>query len=433
VIISSALYDINDGEDTQDNTPGVDDDQLDLAYAEVWEVFTEYLRFNGNPRTLEDFWDGWFDPSINNGYEAEMIAIFEAFQIEYYEDDLESDNDMSLATPFNFMDDDVHHTLYPSADTDWHQLDIINNASFQVRSDNRLPGTHPVITVYDSDGVTEIGNNRDNIIEPVSFDGVGAGPYYAMIEQNDTWGVYTEYGHFNLKYNITAAPPESAKIQVPTSAIIVTVPTGATLSDTAIIRNIGGGPLQYTVSDKARFGEDPSDLLWLTQEPGSGIVDAGDSVIVTVTFTTTGLTPDSSYDALLVIESNDIVNPVEDVIVRLTTQGPEGIGDGDEVASASLPRAFSMAQNYPNPFNPSTSIAYDVPVGNEAGVKVILEVFNVRGQRIATLVDDVKTPGSYVVHWNGKDSLGRVAGSGIYIYRIKAGDFSSTKKMVVLK
>jgi len=434
VVITSVVYDINDGVDTPDDDPGIDDDALDLPYAEPWEVLTDYLPSNGNPRTVEDFWDGWFDPTINNGYETEMLAIFGAFQIEYYEDNLEPDSSMTLATPLNFLDDAVHHTLYGVGDEDWHQLDIIDNASFRVRSAQRSPATYPAITVYDSDGVTEIATNWDDISQAVTFDGVGSGPYYAKAVQKDDWGIYTEYGHFDLDYDITQAPPESAQIQLSPTAIIQTASIGETVSDTAIIYNIGGGSLNYSISDKERFGEDPADLPWLTEDPSSGTVDPGDSIIVTVTFITDDLTPDSSYDALIVVESNDIVTPVEEIIVRLTTQGILGIGDGNETASsASLPRAFAMAQNYPNPFNPSTSIAYDIPAGHEDGVKVHLEVFNVRGQKVATLVDGVKMPGSYVVQWNGKDDTGRTTGSGIYIYRLKAGDFSSTKKMVILK
>jgi hypothetical protein len=363
-----------------------------------------------------------------------MLAIFDEFQIEYFEDDLEPDDDTAQATPINFMDDAVHHTLYAVDDEDWHQLDIIDNASFRVRTLDRLPASYPAITVYESDGVTEVGTNWSDITRSVEFEAVGAGPYYAKVLQKDGSGIYTEYGHYNFMFDVTLAPPESAQIQLSPTAIIKVGPIGETIVDTAIIYNTGGGPLNFTISDVDRFSGDPSDLTWLTEDPGSGTIDPGDSTIVTVTFITDDLTPDSSYDALILVESNDIVTPVDDIIVRLTTQASSGIGGGDEtVSSASLPRAFSMAQNYPNPFNPSTSIAYDVPVGNEDGVDVRLEVYNIRGQRVATLVDAVKTPGSYVVQWNGKDDGGRMAGSGIYIYRFKAGDFSSTKKMVILK
>jgi lysophospholipase L1-like esterase len=114
---------------------------------------------------------------------------------------------------------------------------------------------------------------------------------------------------------------------------------------------------------------------------------------------------------------------------------PTGIGDDGDKRSLNIPRVFSMGQNYPNPFNPSTSIRYDVPAAEppESEVSVLLQVYNLRGQLIKTLEDGVKAPGSYVVHWDGRDEMGESAVSGIYLYRIQAGSYRATRKMVILK
>jgi hypothetical protein len=98
---------------------------------------------------------------------------------------------------------------------------------------------------------------------------------------------------------------------------------------------------------------------------------------------------------------------------------------------ALLPKAFAMSQNYPNPFNPSTTIAYDIPEGDN--VHVQLNVYNMRGQLVRTLVDESKSEGSYQIQWDGSDNYGRRVSSGVYFYRIKAGEFSKTRKMVILK
>ncbi len=98
---------------------------------------------------------------------------------------------------------------------------------------------------------------------------------------------------------------------------------------------------------------------------------------------------------------------------------------------ALLPKAFALSQNYPNPFNPSTTIAYDVPEGDN--VQVQLNVYNMRGQLVRTLVNETKGEGSYQIQWDGSDNYGRRASSGVYFYRIKAGEFSKTRKMVILK
>ena len=96
-----------------------------------------------------------------------------------------------------------------------------------------------------------------------------------------------------------------------------------------------------------------------------------------------------------------------------------------------LPKAFSLKQNYPNPFNPSTTISFDIPEGKS--VPVDLRIYNLRGQLVSILVNEAKDAGTYNVFWNGKNSRGESVGSGIYFYRIKAGDFSSIRKMVLLK
>ena len=96
-----------------------------------------------------------------------------------------------------------------------------------------------------------------------------------------------------------------------------------------------------------------------------------------------------------------------------------------------LPKAFALAQNYPNPFNPSTSITF--AVGGGESVSVRLAVYDIRGRLVRTLVEGNKTPGSYSVDWDGRDSQGRSVASGIYFYRIKAGVFEQTRKMVLLK
>ena len=96
-----------------------------------------------------------------------------------------------------------------------------------------------------------------------------------------------------------------------------------------------------------------------------------------------------------------------------------------------LPKAFALSQNFPNPFNPSTTIAFDIPEGKEANVR--LNVYNMRGQLIRTLVDEVKGEGSYQIQWDGSDNYGRRVSSGVYFYRITTGEFSQTRKMVILK
>jgi len=95
----------------------------------------------------------------------------------------------------------------------------------------------------------------------------------------------------------------------------------------------------------------------------------------------------------------------------------------------NLPTSFALDQNYPNPFNPVTTIAYQVP----QPAHVLIDIFNVSGQRVRTLVNRTQAAGNHMVDWDGKDNLGRAVSSGMYIYRMAAGEFTQSKKMVLLK
>lgn len=105
------------------------------------------------------------------------------------------------------------------------------------------------------------------------------------------------------------------------------------------------------------------------------------------------------------------------------------LGIGDRPPSSPLPKSFSLSQNYPNPFNPSTTIDYSIPEGER--VQARLKIFDIRGRLIRTLLDTEKKPGRYSIHWDGRDDKGEEVRSGVYLYRIEAGDFTSTKKMIL--
>jgi hypothetical protein len=98
-------------------------------------------------------------------------------------------------------------------------------------------------------------------------------------------------------------------------------------------------------------------------------------------------------------------------------------------AGPSLPTEFGLDQNYPNPFNPTTKLSYALPTN----AHVQLTVYNVLGQAVRTLVDEDMAAGTHEVTWNGRNSEGTQVSSGIYFYRINAGNFSATKKMMMLK
>jgi flagellar hook assembly protein FlgD len=90
---------------------------------------------------------------------------------------------------------------------------------------------------------------------------------------------------------------------------------------------------------------------------------------------------------------------------------------------------FSLEQNFPNPFNPTTGIRYQI-AGTAA---VSLTVYDLLGQAVRTLVNEIKDAGSYEAVWDGRNDQGQNVGSGIFFYRLQAGTFVETRRMVLLK
>ncbi len=101
----------------------------------------------------------------------------------------------------------------------------------------------------------------------------------------------------------------------------------------------------------------------------------------------------------------------------------------EEVGGDYVPRTFSLSQNYPNPFNPSTAIEFSVPRTSI----VALEVYDIAGRKVRTLVSQAVPAGTKRVIWDGCNSDGAAAASGVYFYQIRVGDFRETRKMVLLK
>ncbi len=106
-----------------------------------------------------------------------------------------------------------------------------------------------------------------------------------------------------------------------------------------------------------------------------------------------------------------------------------GVGTGVAENGAKTPYRYDLSQNYPNPFNPTTSISYSLAKAGNVNVAV----YNLMGQKIADLVNGFKAAGAYNVSWNGKDNAGHDVSSGVYFYKIHSGNFTMTKKMVLMR
>ena len=160
-----------------------------------------------------------------------------------------------------------------------------------------------------------------------------------------------------------------------------------------------------------------------SSELTSYTVEAGGNIVIDLEFTPTEAI---TYSGNLVITSND-PNQAE-VMVALSGTGV-GTGSGIDL----LPTVTELNGNYPNPFNPTTKIKFSL----KADSKVLLNIYNVRGQKVKTLINDRMQAGYHSIVWDGRDDSGKSVSSGVYFNNFgsadESGDYTSVKKMILLK
>ncbi len=206
-----------------------------------------------------------------------------------------------------------------------------------------------------------------------------------------------------------------------------------------------GGEVYYPLSDWGVYFIDPDDdpdnenftnqsILTMTNALNGINTDGEWWRIATLKITTVAeVDHETHYDAfisgsqqcngnivLVDYDTGEIdLNDIEQSFAPLLLT--EAIGIDDEI---DLPDDFALSQNYPNPFNARTTIRYDLPEQSD----VRIDIFNILGARIATLVEESKSAGSHTVTWDAKD-----LSSGVYLYKIQAGEFTESKLSVLLK
>ena len=211
----------------------------------------------------------------------------------------------------------------------------------------------------------------------------------------------------NAVFSITAAT-----MGVPEAASFGVVPIGSRKIDTLRIDNYGTAPLVVSSAtiDSAAF----------TVSRSSFTIPAGSSDTIKVSFRPTQA---RAYSGTLTLANNSPSSPVT-VYLSGTGDFPNSVA-GNE----GFPTTYALDQNFPNPFNPTTVVSYAVP----AASFVTLKVYNALGQEVATLVNELKNAGRHSVTFNAVDDRGATLPTGLYFYRMKAGNFVSTQKMILLK
>ena len=159
-------------------------------------------------------------------------------------------------------------------------------------------------------------------------------------------------------------------------------------------------------------------LGWLEENPSTGTVTPGGSQSVDVIFNSTGLTT-GAYTGIMNVNSNDPIRPVKSIRVKLIV-GVVGVQN----TSLGVPTEFSLNQNYPNPFNPTTVISFAIPKESFVSIKI----YDILGKEVSKLVNETKQAGFYDLNFDASS-----LSSGMYFYKIEAGNFVQTKRMLLMK
>ncbi|MCC6396168.1 MAG: T9SS type A sorting domain-containing protein, partial [Bacteroidetes bacterium] len=262
------------------------------------------------------------------------------------------------------------------------------------------------------------------------------------IPDNDGAVEFEDLMIFSMNYNYTATP----KIAVPPGSAranafaLSMVPQASNASEYIVTLRIDndGRPVKG-ISAELRFdpkvlqvnGVVRGDLLGAEGQSFHGHRTGEGMLRVDCALLGKGLAVEHSGNVATVhfrvLGQGDAALRLASATVRNAANGEVAVDVTETVAE--LPTTFDLAQNYPNPFNPTTTIKYQVP----SPVNVEVTVFNILGEKIATLVNEVQAAGYYTLEWNGRDSRNLALPSGLYFYTMRAGDFSSVKKMMLMK
>jgi len=201
---------------------------------------------------------------------------------------------------------------------------------------------------------------------------------------------------------------------------------GDSLVDSLTIKNLGAQPLEYSILDMGATG-DPAD--WMDVAGGHGVLPRGEEAVAQLLIGRRRLEP-GKYQGMLVIFYNDTTVFVNTVAVELQVLQPVQVQENP--VQVDLPKDFLLQSNYPNPFNPSTTIEFALP----KSAFVTLKIYNLLGEVVATLIAEQRAAGIHQLNWDA-----RGLASGVYLYRLEAGDpstgsgqvFVQAKKLILMR
>jgi agmatine/peptidylarginine deiminase len=214
-------------------------------------------------------------------------------------------------------------------------------------------------------------------------------------------------------------PPPQPEIVVEPEIFDITMEEGEIGFEDLMISNIGDEVLEFTISVSEN---------WLSVDPTGAELEAGEDIIIELTINATDL-EEGEYESIITINSNDPDNPEVEVLVYLeVTEGTS--------AEPNLPLANRLFNSYPNPLflnstrsDKETMIGYSIKEPN----MVTIEVFNIKGQKVRTLINEQTQSGTHSVAWNGRNQTGEQVSSGVYFYRMRTPNYSEIRRMIVIQ
>jgi len=254
-----------------------------------------------------------------------------------------------------------------------------------------------------------------------AYDNLTGGPYLWIYDQG-TGAATPQYIHqFDLLTNMLTGISHDTTLEFPDPDGIAGGLFLTTDYEPGIV-TIGG--LQQGVPDQIFCYELAPYSTWVavTNNISGTVPGYGGSIVVEVTFDATELTVGEILTADLLIHNNS--NYGDDYVIPVTLNV---VSVGTEEDPPVL--YTKLGGNYPNPFNPETAINFAI---HEAG-PVRIDIFNIKGQLVKTLVNEHLEAAYHSVIWNGKDTKGVNVSSGVYFYKMDAGKYTSTKKMILMK
>lgn len=453
--VQSALWDMTDGPDTPDFTPGIDDEpgyEVMRTFDETWLVTSLLMATLSEPQTFEDFFDMWNTNITNPQTETLRELFYKNQNIQYFPDSFEIDNTLAQAVKLSFAQVGggaaTHHTHYPEGDEDWVVFEAFSSVNYAINTSTMRDGADTYLSVHDASGV-ELANN-DNIGTPQSgnnnafellrssleYQPAQNGPVYIRCRRSP-FNRNAKFGHYNLIVSAAQVGPEAPNLQISSASIVVTAPKGESRTRSFVITNTGTVDTLVYILEEQQRDFAVVDFPWLTASPQAGRLSPGAADTIVVLLESEQASAGQNI-ARLEIQSNDPNNAVRPVAVVLNvTQATEVT---DEPVNL-LPARFALGQSYPNPFvlangaaaQTGARITYEIPAQTRGSVPVVLRIYDVLGREVRTLTNEIKQAGSFVALWDGRDTYGALVGNGVYLYKITAADFSAVRKLIVVR